>query len=267
MNALLNVAVKAARRGGKTILRYCDQLDRIKVEQKGRNDFVSEVDRIAEANIIDAIHARYPDHAVVAEERGGDLAAVEENQVQWIIDPLDGTANYLHGHPQFAVSIAARQNGQLQLAVIFDPLRDELYTAMRGQGAQLNRRRIRVSDQPKLSRAILATGFPHRNRADFAPWLRTFESVMPRVGDLRRCGSAALDLAYVACGRLDGYWESGLQAWDIAAGALLVREAGGLAADIDGGQDYLESGRIVAANRLIFNDLVVAVGHDKRGAA
>lgn len=262
MSPVLNVAIKAARRAGKTILRYLDRLDRVSVEQKGRNDFVSEVDRMAEEDIIDTIHSLYPNHGIVAEERGGELSVSghpDHREFQWIIDPLDGTANYLHGHPQFAVSIAARQNGQLQHAVIFDPLRDELYTASRGQGAQLNNRRIRVTHQGKLARALLATGFPYKHRADFDPWMRSFQALLPRVSDVRRCGSAALDLAYVACGRLDGYWEPGLEAWDIAAGSLLVREAGGLVADFQGAQNFLETGQVIAANRLIFNELMLIV--------
>ena len=260
MNPVLNVAVKAARRAGKTILRYMDRLDRVSVEKKGRNDFVSEVDRMAEADIVETIHARYPNHGIIAEERGGELSGDSDHrEFEWIIDPLDGTINYLHGHPQFAVSIAARQNGRLQHAVVFDPLRDEMYTASRGQGAQLNNRRIRVTRQNKLARSLLATGFPYKHRADFEPWMRSFETLLPRVTDLRRCGSAALDLAYVACGRLDGYWEPGLEAWDVAAGSLLVREAGGLVADFQGTQNFLETGHIIAANRMLFNELMLIV--------
>lgn len=260
MNPILTIAVKAARRAGKTILRYMDRLDRVAVEQKGHNDFVSEVDRMAEEDIIDTIHSLYPNHGIVAEERGGELSDdPAHRECEWIIDPLDGTANYLHGHPQFAVSIAVRQNGQLQHGVVFDPLRDEMYTASRGQGAQINNRRIHVTHQDKLERALLATGFPYKHRADFDPWMRSFQALLPRVTDMRRCGSAALDLAYVACGRLDGYWEPGLEAWDIAAGSLLVREAGGLVADFQGQQNFLHTGQVIAANRLIFNELMIVV--------
>lgn len=257
MNPILTVAIKATRRAGKIILRYLDRLERVAVQKKGRNDFVSEVDRIAEDDIIDTIHHLYPGHHIVAEERGGKLAAGRE--FEWIIDPLDGTTNYLHGHPQFAVSVAVRQNGQLQHGVIFDPLRDEMYTASRGQGAQLNNRRIRVTNQGKLARALLATGFPHRDPAHFEPWMNCFKALLPRVVDIRRCGCAALDLAYLACGRLDGYWESGLEAWDLAAGGLLVREAGGLVADFQGKQDFLETGQIVAANQALFNELMMII--------
>ncbi len=275
MDPILNVAVKAARRAGRIILRYLDRLDRVSVEQKGRNDFVSEVDRMAEEDIIETIHFLYPNHAIVAEESGGELSGdsgdsgnsgdSNHKEFEWIIDPLDGTANYLHGHPQFAVSIAVRQNGRLAHGVVFDPLRDEMYTASRGQGAQLNNRRIRVTYQDKLERSLLATGFPYKHRADFEPWMRDFQTLLPKVADVRRCGSAALDLAYVACGRLDGYWEPGLEPWDIAAGSLLVREAGGLVADFQGKQDFLKTGQVIAANRMIFNELmrIIAAGETR----
>ena len=260
MNPHLNIAVKAARQAGKTILRYIDRLDRVAVQQKGRGDYVSEVDRMAEDDIVNTLHARYPNHRIVAEERGGTLAgASDEHEMEWIIDPLDGTANYLHGHPQFAVSIAARQNGRLQHAVIFDPLRDEMYTASRGQGAQVNSRRIRVTHQHKLEHALLASGSRNHDPALHDAWLRVFTALLPRVVDVRRGGSAALDLAYVACGRLDGYWQCGLAPWDVAAGALLVREAGGLVTDYAGAQDFLETGQVIAANQMIFNDFMLAI--------
>ncbi|MGI9310852.1 MAG: inositol monophosphatase family protein [bacterium] len=287
---LLNIAVKAARQAGRIILRQMERLDRVTVERKGHNDFVSAVDRMAEEAIIDIVHHLYPSHRIIAEESGehpgqppAETAAPKserkpgqksstksesksaqkpvraaDRECEWIIDPLDGTANYLHGHPQFAVSIAVRCGGRLEHGVVFDPLRDELYTASRGQGAHLNSRRIRVTGQDKLARAMLATGFPFRRSANFEPWMRAFEALLPRVSDMRRGGSSALDLAYVAAGRLDGFWESGLACWDIAAGSLLVREAGGLVADFDGAQKFLENGQIVAANPKIFNDILVA---------
>jgi len=272
MSPLLNIAVKAARRAGRTILRHIDRPEQIAVAQKGRNDFVSDVDRMAEDDIVGQIQSRYPNHRIVAEERGGELASAPGNEeVEWIIDPLDGTTNYLHGHPHFAVSIAARHNGEVRHAVIFDPLRDEMYTASRGQGAQLNNRRIRATGQRRLEHCLLATGLHYRGAAQFDRWLRCFQALMPRVIDVRRCGSAALDLAYVACGRFDGYWQSGLAPWDIAAGCLLVREAGGLVADFQGMQNFLETGRVIAANSVIFNDLMVIIaaetGPDQRGEA
>ena len=264
MNPVLSIAIKAARQAGKTILRYHDRIDQISVEEKGRNDFVSDVDRMAEDDIIDIIHSHHPNHRIVAEERGGELADdsddSDQQEMEWIIDPLDGTANYLHGHPQFAVSIAVRHKGQLQLGVVFDPLRDEMYTAARGQGAQINNRRIRVTNQNKLERALLATGFRHKQdgqHADFDSWLHNFRELLLQVSDIRRGGSAALDLAYVASGRLDGYWEPGLQSWDIAAGSLLVREAGGLVTDFQGKQNFLHTGQVIAANQLIFNQVMI----------
>jgi len=282
MNPLLNIAVKAAREAGKTLLRHADRLERITVEVKGPGDFVSAVDRMAEDDIVDIVRARYPNHRIIAEERGiveaaaaaaGDAnadaktntKAAAGKDIEWLIDPLDGTTNYLHGHPHFAVSIAACEGGQAQHAVIYDPLRDEMFTASRGQGAHLNRRRIRVTQQRRMKRCLLATGVHYHGdgdrhgRARFEAWQRCFDSLLPRAVDIRRGGSAALDLAYIACGRLDGYWQPGLAAWDAAAGALLVREAGGFVADFQGGQRFLDSGEIIASNPLIFNELLVTV--------
>ncbi|MDD9812100.1 MAG: inositol monophosphatase [Gammaproteobacteria bacterium] len=284
MNPLLNIAIKAARRAGQTLLRHFDRLERIVVEQKGPGDFVSAVDRMAEDDIVDIVRAKYPNHRIIAEERGivegaaggqdagaddgadadAKSAAADTTQVEWLIDPLDGTTNYLHGHPHFAVSIAARQHGQVQHAVVFDPLRDEMFTASRGQGAHLNRRRIRVGNQRRLKRCLLASGVHYHDRspagrARFDAWRRTYDALLPQTLDIRRGGSAALDLCYVACGRLDGYWQPGLAAWDAAAGSLLVREAGGFVADFHGRQQFLESGEIIASNPLIFNQLLVTV--------
>jgi len=304
MNPLLNIAIKAARRAGQTLLRHFDRLERIVVEQKGPGDFVSAVDRMAEDDIVDIVRAKYPNHRIIAEERGivegaaggqdagaddddastdaksgadaksaaadaksgadAKSAAADTTQVEWLIDPLDGTTNYLHGHPHFAVSIAARQHGQVQHAVVFDPLRDEMFTASRGQGAHMNRRRIRVGNQRRLKRCLLASGVHYHDRspagrARFEAWRRTYDALLPQTLDIRRGGSAALDLCYVACGRLDGYWQPGLAAWDAAAGSLLVREAGGFVADFHGRQQFLESGEIIASNPLIFNQLLVTV--------
>lgn len=277
MNPLLNTAVKAARRAGLTLLRHIDRLERITVEVKGPGDFVSAVDRMAEDDIVDIVRARYPNHRIIAEERGvvegaADAKAAaaaakaktaagkaKDAEIEWLIDPLDGTTNYLHGHPHFAVSIAVKQRGQVQHAVIYDPLRDEMFTASRGQGAYLNRRRLRVTKQRRLRRCLLATGVHYHGgdlgRARFEAWRRCFDALLPRAVDIRRGGSAALDLAYIACGRLDGYWQPGLAAWDAAAGALLVREAGGFVADFQGRQRFLETGEIIASNPLIFNEL------------
>lgn len=241
---ILNIAVKAARQAGHVILRHLDRLNSLNVEAKGRNDFVTEVDRLAEAEIIDVISSSYPDHAILAEESGTRSG----NTYQWIIDPLDGTTNYLHGYPVFSVSIALVHEGTIEQGVIFDPLRDELFTASRGRGAQLNNRRIRVSTVRKLSASLLGTGFPYSVLDQLDPWLKTFKTMLIHSSGVRRAGSAALDLAYVACGRFDGFWEVGLKSWDVAAGSLLIQEAGGLVSDFNNTQTHLTSGNIIAAN-------------------
>lgn len=252
MHPLLNTAVKAARRAGKVIMRYAGQIDRLTVENKGRNDFVSQVDREAEAEIISVLQRAYPDHAIQAEESGrrgqGDFL--------WIIDPLDGTTNYLHGYPQFAVSIGLYYQGRATQAVVFDPLKNELYTATRGAGAQLNDRRMRVSGVSHMDAALLATGFPFKTMEHLEVWINTFRSLLPRVSGVRRAGSASLDLAHVACGRLDGFWEFGLSPWDMAAGCLLIEEAGGLVSDFHGGQSYLEAGHVIGGTPKIYNELL-----------
>jgi myo-inositol-1(or 4)-monophosphatase len=219
-------------------------VDRLTVTEKGRNDFVTQVDQEAEDEIVRILRAAYPDHAIQAEESGRHAG----NDYEWIIDPLDGTTNFLHGHPQFAVSIALRHRGQLDQAVVFDPLRDELFCASRGGGASLNNRRIRVSGVSHLRDALLGTGFPFKSLGRLEEWITGFRLLLVRSSGVRRAGSAALDLAYVACGRLDGFWELGLKPWDMAAGCLLIQEAGGLASDLQGGRQYLATGDIVAGN-------------------
>ncbi len=248
MHPMLNIAIKAARLAGTIILRYTDQLERLSIESKGRSDFVTEVDREAEAEIMHVIRKAYPDHAVLAEESGRR----EGNDYVWIIDPLDGTTNYLHGYPQFAVAIALMHRQRLDQAVVFDPLRDELFTASRGVGAQLNGRRIRVSRVVKLELALLGTGFPFRAHEHLETWIDTFRVLLTHTSGIRRAGSAALDLAYVACGRLDGFWEIGLGPWDMAAGALLIEEAGGLIGDFGGAQRFLQTGNVVAGNPAVY---------------
>lgn len=260
MHPMVNTAVKAARRAGNVIVRYLDRLDSLTVEQKGRADFVSEVDRMAEAEILDVIKTAYPQHAILAEESGSS----EGNDFQWIIDPLDGTTNYLHGFPHFSVSIALTHKEVLQHGVIFDPLRNELFTASRGQGAHLNDRRMRVSSVSNLGDALLATGFPYKILDQLDNWVKTFATFLRSTSGVRRAGSAALDLAHVAAGRFDGFWEAGLSQWDMAAGVLLIREAGGLVCDYDGGQDYLNTGNIVAANPKIFEDMMTIVRSGNR---
>ncbi|MFQ5995791.1 MAG: inositol monophosphatase family protein [Acidiferrobacterales bacterium] len=252
MHPILNTAVKAARRAGNIIMRHSDQLDRLAIEAKGRNDFVSQVDRLAEAEIIRVVHGAYPDHAILAEESGRQ----QGNEYLWVIDPLDGTTNYLHGYPQFAVSIALEHRGQPQQAVVLDPVRNELYTASRGSGAQRNERRIRVSQTRSLKFSLLGTGFPFRIEEHMETWINTFRALLKSSSGVRRAGSAALDLAHVACGRLDGFWEFGLGHWDLSAGSLLIEEAGGLISDMSGGQDFLQTGNVVAGNAEIHGQML-----------
>jgi len=257
MHPMLNIAIKAARRAGSVILRHSGQLDRLTIESKGRNDFVSEVDHQAEAEIIDTIQRAFPDHSILAEETGAKHNSA--STYQWVIDPLDGTTNFLHGYPQFAVSIAVLNNKRLDQAVIFDPLRNELYTASRGEGAKLNDRRIRVSGVQRLENSLIGTGFPFKSYEYLEVWIDCFRALLPKTSGIRRAGSAALDLAHVASGRLDGFWEIGLKPWDIAAGCLLIQEAGGMVSDFKGGQDYMASGNIIAGNPKIFDGVYQSV--------
>ena len=252
MQPMLNIAIRAARAAGDVIIRHVERVDTLRIETKQRFDFVSEVDRLAEQEIIAIAHRAYPDHGVLAEESGRQAG----NDYLWIIDPLDGTTNFLHGMPHFAVSIAIQHKHHLEHAVIYDPMRQELFTASRGAGAQLNNRRIRVSKLRHLHDALLGTGFPFREGQSFTDYLAVQETFMQRTAGIRRPGAAALDLAYVAAGRFDGFWEAQLKVWDIAAGVLLVREAGGLVASLDGDDDYLECGNIVAANPHIFSAML-----------
>ena len=261
MDPLVNVGIKAVRRAGSLMVRYLDRLEQLSVEKKGRRDFVSEIDRTAEEQIIETIHEMYPTHRILAEESGNSQSSkgASDDEFEWIIDPLDGTTNYLHGHPQFCISLGIRRKGVMQHAVIFDPLRDEIFTATRNKGAQLDNKRIRVSGKGAMNEALIATGFPLRTMVGIDTSMKVLRSILPKVSDVKMNGSAALDLAYVACGRIDGYWEPGLQPWDIAAGSLLVREAGGLVSDFNGNQEFMESGNIVAANQRMFNELLATV--------
>ncbi len=252
MHPLLNTAIKAARKAGTVILRHADHLDRLAIETKGRNDFVSEVDRLAESEIIHTIQSAYPDHAILAEESGEQAGS----QYKWIIDPLDGTTNFLHGYPQYAVSIAVTNEGKLDQAVVFDPLRNEMFMASRGKGAQLNDRKIRVSKTVEMGAALLGTGFPFKEFDRLDVWVETFKQLLPITSGVRRAGSAALDLAHLASGRLDGFWEFGLKPWDMAAGCLLIQEAGGIVTDIDGTDSYLETGNIVAGTVKIYEAML-----------
>jgi myo-inositol-1(or 4)-monophosphatase len=255
MHPMLNTAVKAARRAGAVINRASLDLDRLTVRTKRANDFVSEVDHAAEQAIIETLLEAYPKHAILAEESG----VTGDSEYQWVIDPLDGTTNFLHGFPQYAVSIALLHRGQLSQAVIFDPVRNDLYTASRGRGAFLNERRIRVSKRDKLQDALIGTGFPYRDFTHLDAYTAMFRDLVQKTSGLRRPGSAALDLAWVAAGHTDGFFEIGLNPWDIAAGCLLILEAGGLVSDFAGEENYLQSGNVVAGNPKVFVQLLQAI--------
>jgi myo-inositol-1(or 4)-monophosphatase len=255
MHPMLNTAIKAARKAGSIITRASSDLDRLTVRRKRHNDYVSEVDHAAEDAIIRTLREAYPSHAFLAEESGASSTGAEPEHL-WIIDPLDGTTNFLHGFPQYCVSIALKHKGVLQQAVVYDPTRNELFTATRGAGAYLNDRRLRVSGTDRLEDALIGTGFPFREFSHFDDYLRMFGKVTRHCAGVRRPGAAALDLAWLAAGRTDGFWEMGLSPWDMAAGVLLVREAGGLVGDFEGGEGFLDSGRIVAGNSKVFAPLL-----------
>lgn len=244
MDPMLNIAVRAARSAARVIMRAYDRRDDLKIATKQRNDFVTEVDRAAEAAIIQEIRGKYPNHAILAEESGQHAG----NEFEWIIDPLDGTTNYLHGFPQFSISIALRHRDLIQQAVVYDPLREELFTASRGAGALLNDRRLRVTTRRDLRGALLGTGIPFRDHSQLDLYLETLRVLVADTAGIRRPGSAALDFAYLAAGRLDGFWELGLSPWDFAAGVLLVVEAGGTVTDLSGGERFFETGNVVAGN-------------------
>ena len=259
MEPMINIALRAARKAGENIVRASDDLDRFEVKAKGVNNFVTEVDINAEQEIIYHLRKAYPDHAILGEESG--LSGSEDAEYRWIIDPLDGTTNFIRGIPHFAVSIACMHKGTLEHAVIVDPVRREEFTASRGRGAQLNGRRIRVSNLGSLEGALLGTGIPFKDHCDekLEPYSKTLELLAGQCAGIRRAGAASLDLAYVAAGRLDAFWEMGLAPWDMAAGALLVREAGGLVADIDTSDNYLDSGNIVCGNPKCFKAVLQVV--------
>ena len=243
----VNVAVKSARAAGNIILRNLNRVEGLNIEEKSRHDYVSEVDKLAEAEIIKELRRAYPDHGFLAEESGQK----GRTEKVWIIDPLDGTHNYLRGFPHFCVSIGFRDHGDLVYGVVYDPLRDEMFTASKGDGAFLNDRRIRVTKRENLAGALLATGFPYRQRRHLGPQLDMTRALLGEAEDIRRTGSAALDLAYVAAGRLDGYFETGLNPWDMAAGVLLVREAGGQCSDFAGKAGMPENGNLIAGNHFV----------------
>lgn len=252
---MITTAVRAARAAADQIVRASRRLDGLQISEKAPNDFVSDVDQQAEWRIIEIIRKAYPDHAILAEESGED----GEHDYTWIIDPLDGTTNFLHGFPCYSVSIAVRYKGRIEHGVIYDPNLDELFSASRGDGAKMNNRRIRVARREKLQGALLATGFPFRDGDDLEQYMRTLKALIQKTSGIRRPGSAALDLAYVAAGRVDGFWEFNLSLWDIAAGVLLVQEAGGLVSDMRGGHDYLTSGDLVAANPKVLREMLATI--------
>ena len=257
MHPMLNTAVKAARKAGNVIIRATRDLDLLKVESKRQNDFVTEVDRAAEAAVIGVLREAYPNHAILAEESGESKGS--QGDFVWIIDPLDGTTNFIHGVPQYCVSIGLKHKGIITQAVIYDPVKNELFTATRGAGAFMNDRRMRVSSRLRIGDSLIGTGFPFSKMESLERYIAMFRKVSLNCAGIRRPGAAALDLAYVAAGRFDGFWEMGLQPWDMAAGTLLVQEAGGLVGDFAGDSNYMVSGEVVAGNAKVFAQLLALV--------
>ncbi|HLX80989.1 MAG TPA: inositol monophosphatase family protein [Burkholderiales bacterium] len=261
MHPMLNIAVKAARRAGSIINRAALDRTQLEIRAKRANDFVTQVDKAAESAIIAIIRQAFPDHAILAEESGSLEGRGSSGKADylWIIDPLDGTTNFIHGFPQYCVSIALQHRGAVQHGVIYDPSKNELFTASRGRGAFLDDRRIRVTRCANLKDALVGTGFPFKEMSRLDLYSRQLKEIMTNSAGVRRAGAAALDLAYVAAGRMDGFWEMGLSPWDMAAGALMIQEAGGLVGDLQGDSGYLESGDIAAATPKVFSQLLAAL--------
>lgn len=260
MEPMLTIALRAARKAAEKIEHALERIDLVNVETKSRNDFVTNIDQASEKEIIYHLRKAYPDHTIIGEE-GGEQTGTNDDY-QWIIDPLDGTTNFIHGIPHFAISIACVYKGQVQHGVVLDPIKREEFTASRGKGASLNGRRIRVTDRRGFDGALIGTGIPFSGFAleHIKPYLAALEEIAGQTAGIRRQGSAALDLAYVAAGRYDGFWEMNLKPWDIAAGCLLVQEAGGLVSDFRGGHQVLESGNVVCGNPKVFKPLLQVVG-------
>lgn len=258
---MINIALRAARAAGTLIVRATENSKLGGIESKETNDFVTQVDRAAESTILDVLQKTYPDHSFLCEEAGLIEGRGAGRDHVWIIDPLDGTTNFIHGVPHFAVSIALQYKGKIEHAVILDPMRQEEFTASRGRGAQLNGKRIRVTERKSLEGALLCTGFPFRQsqKASMDAYLEMFKKLSQDTAGIRRAGSAALDLAYVAAGRYDGFWEFGLHTWDIAAGALIVAEAGGLISDFTGNDHYLTNGNVVCGNPKVFKQILQTI--------
>ena len=259
LHPMINVAVKAARAAGSIINRAALDIESVRVSQKKANDFVTEVDHAAEQAIIETLTTAYPGHGIWAEETGREHGA-QDSEFVWIIDPLDGTTNFIHGLPVYCVSIALAVKGKVEQAVVYDPTRNDLFTATKGRGAFLNDRRLRVSKRTELKTALVSTGFPFRPGDNFNQYLQMMGDVMQRTAGLRRPGSAALDLAYVAAGYTEGFFEKGLQPWDVAAGSLLVTEAGGLVGNFTGEADFLEQEECLAGNPKVYGQLVSILG-------
>ena len=259
MQPMITIALRAARKAGEIIVRAAEQVDLIAIQEKGDNDFVTEIDQQAEKEIIYHLQKAYPDHAILGEE--GGLIGDENSDYRWVIDPLDGTTNFIHGIPHYGISIACLYKGQIEHAVIVDPVRREEFTASRGRGAQLNGRRIRISSRKNLDGALIGTGIPYKNRSEslIPAYTNSLEAAAKQTAGIRRAGAASLDLAYVAAGRLDAFWEIGLNQWDIAAGILLIREAGGLVGDFQGGSSSMETGNIVAGGPKCFKHLLQTI--------
>jgi myo-inositol-1(or 4)-monophosphatase len=259
LHPMINVAIKAARAAGAIINRAALDVESVRVSQKQVNDFVTEVDQASEQIIIETLLGAYPGHAIWAEESGREHGA-QHSEFVWIIDPLDGTTNFIHGLPIYCVSIALAVRGKVEQAVIYDPSRNDLFTATKGRGAYMNNRRIRVAKRTRLKECLISTGFPYRVDDDINRYLRMMGEIMQRTAGLRRPGAAALDLAYVAAGFTDGFFETGLQPWDVAAGSLLITEAGGLVGNLSGDADFLEQRECLAANPRIYGQLVSVLG-------
>ena len=261
MQPMLNIALRAARSAGELIVRSTDRLDAISVNEKEAKDYVTEIDKAAEQSIVNALRKAYPNHGILGEEGGLLEGSGDGADYLWIIDPLDGTTNFVRGIPHYAVSIACKYRGRLEHAVVLDPVRQEEFTASRGRGAALNGRRLRVSARKSLDGALLGTGFPFKDGQmdNLDSYLKMFRSLVGQTSGIRRCGAASLDLAYVAAGRYDAFWEFGLAEWDMAAGSLLIQEAGGLLSDFTGGHQFLEKGHVVAGNPKCFKAVLTAI--------
>ncbi|MBB3167959.1 inositol monophosphatase family protein [Simiduia aestuariiviva] len=262
MEPMLTIALRAARKAGELIERAMERVDFVAIEAKGQNDFVTEIDRAAEKEVIYHLRKAYPDHNIRGEEGGFNEGKSGTSEYEWIIDPLDGTTNFIHGIPHFAVSIACKRKGVIEHAVVYDPIKREEFTASKGKGAMLNGRRIRVTSRRGLEGGLIGTGIPFNGWAleNMNPYLAALQEIAGQTAGIRRAGSASLDLAYVAAGRFDGFWEMNLNEWDIAAGVLLVREAGGLISDFKGGNSYLENGNVVCGGPKVFKPLLQIVG-------